>query len=325
MPAIDVAAQLSASNARRRTLLQATVDVMRECRGQATKDEARQALQDALNVIDASANWEFLIATRLINLHAPYSEGTVSIASGTNNVTLTGGTWPTSVSPFGEYREIKFGERGMPYKILSVPTSTTATLTTNLAGTSTTDIVNGTYTLFQARYPLPVDCEPGRDLTLKGPSQIGNIPKRERMIYDRNWTELSRGTSFDMYYTDDEYDDANGSGTIRIEPYPTSAIEIRMTYYRKLVVPDSTGSFFMLPEAFERAPILAAAANICRKKNIQGWQIMRQEAGDLLNKMYNRYASSPAYEGKINPSYADLFDDFDEITAADSTMYTRGV
>lgn len=317
------ATDLSATNARRRTLLQAVQDVLREVRGQATNYEARQALQDAINAIDASANWEFLICTRLINLHAPYSTGTVSIASGTNTVTLAGGTWPTVVSPFGEYREIKFGDRGLPYKILQVTNPTTATLTTNLSGTSTTNIVNGTYTLFQARYPLPVDCEPGRDLTLKGPQQFGNIEKRERMTYDKTWTEANSLT-YPMYYTDDEYDDLNGSGTIRLEPYPTSAIEIRMTYYRKMVVPDSAGDMLLIPEAFERAPILAAAANILRRKNMQGWQIMRQEAADLLNKMYNRYAASPAYEGKINPSYADLLGSRDEIWGADSLMYTGG-
>lgn len=315
---------LAASVARRRTLLEATSDVLREVRGQATNYEAVQALQDAINAIDASANWEFLIATRLINLHAPYSTGTVSINSGTNIVTLAGGTWPTEVSPFGEYREIKFADRGLPYKVSVVTDATHATLTTNLSGTASTHIVNGAYVLYQARYPLPIDCEPGRELTLKGPASIGNIRKIERMTYDRRWTELTGGSSFPMRYTDDEYDSANANGTIRLEPYPTTAIEVRLTYYRKMIVPEAGSQILMIPEAFERAPILAAAANILRRKNMPGWQIMRQEAADLLNKMYNRYAASAAYEGKVEPDFSDILDGQDEIWGGDSLMYTSG-
>lgn len=321
---VDELADLNATLARRRTLRQATADIIRECRGQATYYEARQALQDAINVIDQSANWEFLIATRLINLHAPQSSGTVSINSGTFTVTLSGSTWPTTVSPFGEYREIKFADRGMPYKVASATSTTTIDLKTNLAGTAFNHIVNGKYVLYQARYPLPVDCEPGRDLVLRAADSRGSvIPKRERWIYE-NTTSTSRGANLPEFYTDDEYDDANGSGTIRIEPYPSTAEEIQLTYYRKLVVPDANDDLLNLPEAFERAPVLAAASNILRKKNIAGWQQMRQEAGDMLNKMYNRYASSPAYEGKINPDMSDIWDDPDQIWGGDGVMWTRG-
>jgi hypothetical protein len=314
---------LSLVNTRRRTLLQTVQDVIRETRGQTTLYEARQAVQDAVNAIDASANWEFLLATRLINLHAPNTTGTVSVNSGTAVVTLTGGSWPVNVSPFGEYREIKFSDRGLPYKVASMDTTTQATLKTSVSGTALNHIVNGAYALFQARYPLPVDCEPGRDLTLKGSYQYGNIPKRERMTYDHRSSSLT-GASWPQYYTDDEYDDTNGSGTIRLEPYPSTAVEIQLTYYRKMIVPSASDSLLMIPEAFERAPILAAAANILRRKNMQGWQQMRQEAGDLLNKMYNRYAASAAYEGKIQPSFSDMFDDGDtQIFGADSQMLVR--
>lgn len=313
---------LNTANARRRTVLMFVQDVIRETRGQCTNYEARQAFQDAINAIDAAANWEFLIATRLINTHAAVSDGTVSINSGTTTATLTGGTWATALSPWGEYREIKFGDRGMPYKVAQVTSTTTLDLKTSLSGTTANHIVDGSYVLFQARYPLPSDCEPGRDLTLRGPDWLGSLPKRERYIYERS-TMSSMGATIPEYYTDDEYDDTNGSGTIRIEPYPTTAYEIQLTYYRKFIVPDSSGSIVMIPEVFERAPILAAAANILRKKNGAGWQVMRQEAGDLLRQMYNRYAVSPAYEGKINPDDPDMM--MDQLFGIDNQLFTRGI
>ena len=315
-------ADLNAANARRRTIGMMVQDVLRETRGQATNYEARQALQDALNAIDAAANWEFLIATRLINTHAAISDGTVSVSSGTTAVTLTGGTWPTVLSPWGEYREIKFAERGMAYKVSQVTSPTTLETKYSVSGTTSNHITNGSYVLFQARYPLPSDCEPGRDLTLRGPDQIGSLPKRERYIYDRTAFEL-RGGGVPEFYTDDEYDDVNGSGTIRLYPYPTTAYEIQLTYYRKMIVPDASSSIVMIPEAFERAPILAAAANIMRKKNMAGWQILRQEGGDLLRQMYNRYAVSPAYEGKIDPDDPDHM--MDQLFGMDSVIYTRGL
>lgn len=322
------AADLAVSLTRRRTVTHYVQDILREVRGQATMMEARQALQDALNLIDGAANWEFLIATRLINTHAAVTSGTVSVNSGTTTVTLSGATWPVALSPYGEYREIKFADRSLPYKVASGTSSTVLELATALSGTSSNHIVDGNFVLYQARFPLPVDCEPGRDLALRGPVTHGNggaIPKRERLIWERNTAPDMASSGIPQYYTDDEYDEANHSGTIRLEPYPTTAYELKLTYYKKLVIPDATDSIVNIPEAYERAPLLVAASNILRKKNMPGWQVMREEAKDMLNKMYNRYASSPAYEGQINPDLSDLMGGTEsDIFGMDSLMFTRG-
>jgi len=317
-----------------RTAQELIQDVLRETRGQATLYEARQAFQDALNLINGMARWEFLIATEMINLLPQVTTGTVACAAGSIDVTLTGGTWDPSTYI---YPEIKFTSRSLQYK-LRITSATTAVLDTPLSGTAgTDDITADAYILYQARYALPSDCEPGQDLDLKGPWQTGvyfdgNIPKRERMIFDHRHSEILTAT-FPMYYTDDEYDDSNLTATIRIEPYPRRFYEFRLTYYRSMTktifgptisTSDPNNGVFgtILPETFERIPILIAASNILRKKNMQGWQTMRQEAGDMMNKMYNRYAASPAYEGKIDPSHADLVAD-DSDYAMDNMLFTR--
>lgn len=297
-----------------RTLNQLRADVMREVRGQASVLEVAQAIQDALNAIDAMTNWEFLLTTSLLQIEPPYSTGTVACSAASTSVTLSSGSWDA----VWRYREIQFSSRSLPYPISSFGSPTTATLSSPLSGS--TNITADTYKIYQARYALPSDCEPGRDLALKGPSYVGvngTLEKKPRLAYDKRTSELVTG-SWPMYYTDDAYDEAQQCATIRIEPYPTRSYEFRLTYFKKLTVPSDRSAVLMIPEAFERAPILMAASNLMRKKNVQGWQALRQEAGDLLQRMYNRYSCSPAYSGKIDPWPDEGGSDF---FAIDSQMF----
>lgn len=311
-----------------RTLSQFVSDIIRETRGQATPFEAQQAFQDALGLIDGRTNWEFLLTTTLINIHSQYTTGTVSVAAGSLNVTGNGTSWPTVLSPVGEYREIRFNDRPVPYYVDTVTSGTTLTLKTALSGDTGSDIVNGKYTMYQAVYPLPADCEPGRDLCLKGPLTVGTaldgtIPKRQRLEWEWYWTSIRRAVQ-PLFYTDDRYDEVNRRATIRLEPYPTRTWEFRLDYYRKLTVPSLPADTIPLPEAFERAPILMAASNVMRKKNLPGWQVLRQEAGDMLNKLYDRYAVSPAYENKIMARWDWDMEYPNTPAGADGQLYTWG-
>lgn len=301
-----------------RTLQQLRADVMREVRGQASVFEVAQAIQDAVNAIDALTNWEFTLTNSMILVEAPYQTGTVAIAAGSTSAALASGTWATT----WKYKEIKLSSRSLPYPVSSFPTIATATLSSSLSGS--TNITADTYKIYQARYALPADCEPGRDLTLKGPSHIGqngSLPKRPRLTYEHHTSEMSTGM-YPMYYTDEGYDEAAKVATIRLEPYPTRTYELRLTYFRKLTVPTLVTDTLMIPEAFERAPILMAASSLLRKKGGQGWQALRQEAGDLLQRMFNRYSCSAAYEGKINPR-DNWSGDGDDFFAFDSQMYIQ--
>jgi hypothetical protein len=303
-----------------RTLLQLRADVKRETKGQATHLQCQQGIQDALNTIDAIANWEFLLGSANISLKAPYGTGTVAYNGGSTSVTLSGGTLSTT---YWDYPEVKFADRRLPYKVAAINTPTTFTTVDPISGT--TNVTSGIYRLYQARYALPADCEPGRDLIIRGPigqgiNLAGKIKKVPRMSFEWKRYEIPTAAVI-QYSSDDEFDSVNRRATIRFEPYPQYEGEFRLTYYKKLTVPKLDTDTVIIPEAFERIPILLAASQIMERMNLQGWMQKRSEAGELMQKMYNRYAVSPSYEGEIEP---DLYnDDRDDFWAADNTMYTR--
>lgn len=301
-----------------RTVNQFVSDIIRETRGQATYLEAQQSLRDALDYIDTKANWEFLIAATLMNIESTYSTGTVAV-SGTA-VTLTGGTWVTS----WKYKEINLASRQLPYFISSFGSTTTATLSTTLS--SGTAITVDAYSINQPRYALPADCEPGRDLLIKGPygwgDGDGNIKKKERMGIERyNIPKLSTA-SWPIWYTDDAYDDANKTPTIRFEPYPTSNAELRIVYYRKLTIPTLLTDTTIVPQAFERMVILIAASYLMRQKNQGGWMEKRQESDMMMRDLHARYAASPAYDGSVD--YQGYGDENEDLFGYGGRLYVRG-
>lgn len=302
-----------------RTIVQVVQDIVRTCRGQVNYHRAYQGLQDALDKIDAFATWEFLIAHQLIHTVAPYDTGTVTATVGSTTVTGSGTTWDATWT----YREIKFNDRDIPYKIASVTNATTLVLAQAFGGED--DITAGEYAIFQARYPLPSNCDPARDLVIKGPNNTGysgngDIKKFGRLKHEWTTDAIPRAHSV-WYYTDDEYDDTLQRGTIRFEPYPRTADTYRITYYRKLTIPTTESESLILPQAFERLPILLASSEIMQDSGQQGWLQKREEANVLMQKMYKRHAASPAYDNDINPRDED---EFIEMFGADNKLYIGG-
>lgn len=295
-------------------------DVLRETRGQATNIEANQALQDAFNMIDSRGNWEFLEQKALINYRAPYTAGTVSCTIGTTAVSGALTAW----DPTWKYREIKFGSRRLAYPVSTVVGAGSLTLGFPLSGT--TSISGGAYTLYQAVFPLPSDCEPGRDRKLKGmigwgPKGDGNLKKLEiGRIEDRQRDELGNPSN-PLYWTDGPFDESANVGTIRVWPYPKGEGEMRLTYYRKMPFPASGSAVSILPEAFERLPIIVASARLMRTRNQMGWQQLAQDASTMLASLYDRHAVSPAYDGETTIDLGD--DTFGEMQFAfDGRLFT---
>jgi hypothetical protein len=297
-----------------RTIVQLVADVERKARGQCRSHEARQAIQNAINYVDAKANWEFLLKSAQINIQPTYSTGTVAISAGGTAVTGTGTTW----SAAWVYRTIKFASRQLPYKVSSFGGVTTATLASALSGSDA--ITADTYVVYQQRYALPSDCEPGRDLFVRGPQGTGVkgggiIPKIGRLSFE---SKYPYSTGPVTYYTDDEYDATNNVATIKFGPaYPVASGEYQIVYYGKFTVPTTDASVTIIPEAFERILINLAVAEVIRDKGAQGWLAYQMEAEQLMNQLYNRFAASPAYLNE--PDVEDVPD----IAASDSLMFVR--
>lgn len=275
-----------------RTVGQFVHDILREVRGQATPLEARQALQDSLNYVDTKSNWEFLLKWKNLNVETTYSTGTVSVTAGAVAVTGASTAWST----LWRYKTIKFADRQMPYAVASFGSGTSLTLDSALSGSD--NITGGRYLIFQRRYALPTDCEPGRDLFIRGPRPVGCngiIHKKGRLSFEIK-SDPTYQTGLPYCYTDDEYDETNNVGTILIDPYPTRADEYRLVYYKKLTVPTADSARVIIPEAFETLLIKKAAAMIKQRGGQQGWLALDQQAENLILALYSRFGASPAYE-----------------------------
>jgi hypothetical protein len=109
--------------------------------------------------------------------------------------------------------------------------------------------------------------------------------------------------------------------TIQLWPYPTAHGELRLTYYRKLTIPTTLAANIMIPEAFERLPIMLAASQIMQTKNQQGWLEKKTMAEKMMADLYARHAVSPAYETEIEPTIGGYSS---EIGGFDGSLYTRG-
>ncbi|MGH9845207.1 MAG: hypothetical protein ACREEM_41350 [Blastocatellia bacterium] len=301
-----------------RTILSLSHDVLREVRGQATYYEARKAVENALNWIDALTNWEFLHKEGLINVEPTYSTGTVAVTAGATAVTGTGTVWSASWS----YRAIKFADRQLPYLIASIGSATALTLASPLSGS--VNITAGSYQIYQRRYALPTDCEMGRDLFIRGPRMTGTrgdgiIPKKGRLEFDREADPFFQSGP-PRIYSDDAYDETNNLPTIAFHPYPTIAGEYFINYYKKLTVPQSPESArIMIPESFEAAVLMLAAAEVKQRMNHQGWLALQQQGRELVRSLFTRFGASPAYENLARADYEEL----PEMFGASGQLYIR--
>lgn len=299
-----------------RTVQQYMMDIFRATGGQAHMGQVQQALSDALKLMDSKGNYVFLGTTSLLSTDAPYSTGTVSVTGGTATVTGTGTAW----SPFWVNREIKFGARELPYGIASVDSPTSLTLAQNLSGA---DIVNGSYVMYRAVYPLPTDCEPGRDQMIRGGiahGRRGRIVKFTRPLHESRATDLRGGGNI-LWFTD-EMVDTQGIGYIRLYPYPSAVYDLRLFYYRSMRLPTGLADTLPIPPAFEMCPIKLATAAIKKGKGMQGWMQDEKEGNDMMNDLYNRHAASAAYEQMSDPD--DNYGDPAGLYGESDFLYTWG-
>jgi hypothetical protein len=96
--------------------------------------------------------WSFLRPVLEINLHGPYSTGTVTVANG--SVTLASGTWPTWAE------DASLIVAGVSYRVAKRVDGTTLQITDTEAAAS----AGTSYSLQQNAYPFPIDV-----LSIDGP------------------------------------------------------------------------------------------------------------------------------------------------------------
>lgn len=300
-----------------RTLLHYIMDVLREVRGQVDTAKVYQGLQDALKEIDQKGNYTFMQTDRNLSIIAPYSTGTIAGQGGSNAIVGTGTAWDA----IWTLRTLVFGGR-LEYPIVTFIDATHLATRDLLSGT---EVFTGQpYTIYANRYLLPDDCEPGRDIVLKGASQYGyngEIRKMPRALHERRRMETV-GSSPMQWYTDGDLDETTGRATIMLYPYPSVATELRLLYYRSFTIPNLLSNTIALPKAFERLPILLAAAIVMQREGMAKWLEKHQLAMNMLTDLYNRHAAAASYDLQVE--VGDYEGNLQGDMFQDSTLYTRG-
>lgn len=127
-------------------------------------------------------------ASRLLT-HAPYSTGTVTVATGSASVTGSGTAWNTN-DDFGEKNvraggKILFSGDDTVYEVLSVASDTALTLTDVYRGTE--DLSGDGYNYWEDEYALAADfLKPLDKNTFDGRGEIQILDRREfRRLYTR--------------------------------------------------------------------------------------------------------------------------------------------
>lgn len=142
-----------------------------------------QAIIDLCN----EHSWSFLLKDGKIQTEALYNTGTIAVLNGSQAVTLSvDGTWLTSWTTTPSTRKIMIAGRAEAYN-LTVTGANTGTLDSNWLGD---DNATASYTLYRDTYPLPVDCDFGREYFLLDPARNRDVKLIEFGTFHRAFSMM---------------------------------------------------------------------------------------------------------------------------------------
>jgi hypothetical protein len=127
------------------------------------ENEAMVELAEAYRDLCGEYRWKFLLGETIIRTEAPVSYGTVAVSNLGTALTLTPDSGGLTWSAAWINRRIVIDTRAEPYRVGSFGGATTATLLDAWAGD---DQTAAAYTIYRSEYPMPVDCDYGRELTI---------------------------------------------------------------------------------------------------------------------------------------------------------------
>lgn len=187
----------------------------------AEQRDIRTAVQRAYSEITTINEWSHYYTHGRIITQEPYQTGTVAFNASTNQLTLTGGTWPA----WAKYGSVSIGR--LIAKVDSAVSGTVLKLDSSITFPSTLS-AGQSYVLFRTDYPLPADFrnmdEPSNEfnwwsgLYLKPDEAMKLERVGNRSGRPWHWTVLKN---------------PNGSGYIlKLVGYPTSQETLDFTYRR---------------------------------------------------------------------------------------------
>lgn len=128
--------------------------MVKDAVGTKADTDLKSAINDALFALAREKHWPWFERQATIRLYAPFESttGSVTFTNGSAVVTLSGDTFPTTITS-----DWQFKANGQWHRIASRDSNTQCTLVA-VWGDATTVFAAGTWSAFQDEYALPTDC-----------------------------------------------------------------------------------------------------------------------------------------------------------------------
>lgn len=141
--------------------------------------KCRRAVQNAYKVVPTRQEWSYLWKLGRVTTVAAYETGTVQYVVSTNQLTLTGGTWPSWAA--SGYLTVN----NRPYQVATRESGTVLTLDTATAPTADID-AGTTYMIAQDQYTLAADFLCADETVI---NEVGAVLE---YMHPRNWASERR-------------------------------------------------------------------------------------------------------------------------------------
>lgn len=238
--------------------------------------EIMQALNTAHLEIHGAYDWPWAYKETNINVYAPYSTGTVSVALNSTAVTGVGTAWDTAWTN----KRIRL-DNNQDWIVASVTGVGTLLLAQAYHGEAA--LVDEAYTIYQDVYQMPADFEPGKDLTLV------TAGCKERVRHIPRMSMETEGT----YGYADYGRDSTGRHLIRISPEPSGVDVLRLVYKARPADFTALTSTPWLPQTYQDILELMAEAEVKRTNGVSGWEVPAAIAARKKMEMKRQVVSGP--------------------------------
>lgn len=216
-----------------RDLVEHLIDFMGANPGGDAARDARRAACGGLACLARSHLWNYYQTRGRIATVAPYSTGTVSFSSSTNQVTLTSGTWPswaalgTILLPMTQTGNTSVAQ--VSFEVIARDSDSVITLSTN-SNPGTNLSAGTTYTLYRDTFPLPIDCTAIDRAMLVGYATWLEFENPGQWLARQ---QIYRGPALPHWYCVRGDPDYLGSMAFSLFPVPDNQYEIEFMYNRQ--------------------------------------------------------------------------------------------
>lgn len=222
------------------------IDAVLKATGQTTSDlDARSRCLEMVNArylqVLKSKHWRFLTREGIFDLRAPYSQGTVSVANGSNSVTGVGTVFNASMVG----QKIVFGVDGATYLIKKIISPNSLELTSLYQETSQSNV---SYKIMFFKLEMPTNAQAIKDMAIAGRDKMAPVGPFDFRLAESN-NEALTGTP--ELFTVSEQEQGSSELCVKIYPAPDRAYSLRFEYnLRPFKLSDDANGQIVIPDNY---------------------------------------------------------------------------